>query len=112
MKYILLVLLLNSLISKTSYAQSKDAKLIVGKWISESDTKSVIVFDKTTEYEYYNNELDFTFSYEIRNDSLITIEKSGKLSVFYYSIENLDKDFLSLTYLKWGNMLIYRRAKK
>src|SRR4030095_11903018 len=111
MKYCIYILLLILFVPKTDYAQSEYAKLITGKWICEADTSYVVVFTKTTEYSYSNKELDFTFSYELRHDSLITVDKSGKMGVFYYLIENLDKNYLSLTYLEHGNMIIFRREK-
>jgi hypothetical protein len=60
-------------------AQSSNKKLIIGKWISEDDSSYKVAFTKTTEFEYNNNELKFTFSYEIRNDSLIATDKSGQM---------------------------------
>jgi hypothetical protein len=109
MKYYLYVLLLLSFIPKSGNAQSADEKLIIGKWVLENDKNRELVFTKTTMFEYYNEKQEDSFSYQIRNDSLITTDKSNSSNIFYYVIQSLTNKYLSFRYLKRGNMLIFRR---
>src|SRR6266700_5323395 len=83
---------------KNGIAQTNDRKMIIGRWVSVDDRKYVVVFTSTEKREYYDKALSSVYSYSIKNDSLIAKDKSDG-DVFYYSIENLSKKYLSLMYL-------------
>jgi len=79
-----------------------DEVSIIGTWQATDDDKSVVEFKGSEKIDYYNGEEMSRDSYVITFDKLTAGE-------FEYSIVELTKDKLILTYLPRGNTLVYTR---
>jgi hypothetical protein len=107
-KYLVLISLF---VSTCTFAQKTiDKKLLVGKWVSVQDKKSMIVFTSTKQIDYYEGKkLDeeiYKITYKKRSGCRLTLA-----SGLEYDIYELTAKRLEMTYVGRGNSLIYVRAK-
>lgn len=91
---------------------------IIGKWVSNDDSNTMLVIDNRTLRNYYNNMLIDSGFYSF-NKTILNSEEIFSLAVTYskgdtlfYEIENITDSTLTLLYMARGNNLIYRRIGK
>lgn len=85
-----------------------DQKQLFGTWVSTDDKAYQVIFKDSIKQDYYNKELQSTFTYQLKNDSLIVKDK-GDGMVYYYAIMGLSRTNLTLMNLGRGNLLKFRK---
>lgn len=75
---------------------------IEGRWQAVDDVNTIVEFKEGEKYEYYSDELMSQENYEITGDHLV----AGDME---YTIVEVTKDSLMLTYLPRGNTLKYKK---
>jgi hypothetical protein len=103
-----ILLISSSVVFGQSKVRSTDEYKIIGRWVSLDDKNYRVVFTKTLKLDYYSKELPSTFIYRINADSLIAKDKSDG-NIYNYAILSLTKKYLTLMYLRKGNLLIFRK---
>ena len=107
--------------------QTQDEVLIVGKWQSESDSNSIIVFSSNgIATRYYDNEIGSSSNYYLSNTPPDcgegTIQNDPKVDtylkmvntknpddIYCYYVDGLSKDVLNIMYVENGRIFIYNR---
>ncbi|MBS1917389.1 MAG: hypothetical protein JST87_14010 [Bacteroidetes bacterium] len=96
------------LFCENTFCQSNQNATIIGRWLSEDDERSEIVFTQINMLSYYDKKLTSTTTYEINNDTLKATDKALN-KTFFYSIETLNELHLSLMFLENGHVTLFRR---
>ena len=88
-------------------------KNIQGKWRTEQDRKSALIFDKDRMYQLYNDETIFTFKYYcLDSGALLLSVQEDNLDTTYYEVYNVSKSFLSMLNLtKAESIWVLKRDK-
>ena len=125
MQIIVLLVVLAVGLSSFYLRQQNTENLIIGIWVSESDSKSKIVFSNDGKCkEYYDNILEGEYSYIIDNSSpqcetivpidvntnylqLINVNDAHDKNCF--EINGVTDQKLSLRYLSMGGAIVYDR---
>lgn len=101
---------------------SNNAKLLIGKWQSLDDSKSVIEYTAYDELSYHDGKLivkePYCLSPKCMNSAEVDLPPSSKHdyislidSDMCYNIVSLDENNLTLSFMGRGNSLKYKRVK-
>lgn len=108
MKYIIIIFCNLFLLSAYGQNASSIKTQLNGKWISEDDRQYQLAFKDSTKQDFYGGNLESTYRYWVRKDSLIAKDiKSGE--IFNYAIMGVTDKYLTLMYLERGNLLKFRK---
>lgn len=108
--------------SSTATQPASNTDLLIGKWQSTDDPESIVEFDGKQKKDRYAGDLTSSGAYTV-GDNCTNPSDAGKgtpsggdyISVaeddMCWEINNLNADFLSLSYVARGNNLQYNRMK-